>query len=185
MSRTDQLIERYTSFVSHPWNESLAGAERVWFVVYNKTDERRIRARIDEFALATKQAGHGWLHSDLTNSFADWMASHDYREAYFEEPEDLELTLSDFEEHVVSNVRSMLEKEEAGENAVVALSGIAGLFGFMRVSTLVKSLEPAIRGRLVMFFPGEHENNNYRLLDARDGWNYMAVPITAHEGAGN
>ena len=30
---------------------------------------------------------------------------------------------------------------------------------------------------------GEHADNNYRMLDARDGWNYMAVPITAHDGA--
>ena len=34
----------------------------------------------------------------------------------------------------------------------------------------------------MLFFPGEFENNNYRLLDARDGWNYLAVPITLHSG---
>ena len=184
MSRTDQLIERYAHFVSLPWNMSLAGAQRVWFVVYDKTDERRIRARMDEYAIATEQAGHAWTRCDLTDSFADWMSSHNYREAYFEDPENLDLTLLDFEEHVVSTVRAALEKEEAGPDAVVAVSGIASLFGFMRVSALVKTLEPAIRGRLVVFFPGEHENNNYRLLDARDGWNYMAAPITAQEGAG-
>jgi hypothetical protein len=42
-----------------------------------------------------------------------------------------------------------------------------------------------IRGRLVVFFPGEYEDNNYRLLDARDGWNYLAVPITLHNGVGD
>ena len=26
------------------------------------------------------------------------------------------------------------------------------------------------------------DDNNYRLLDARDGWNYLAVPITLHNG---
>ena len=31
---------------------------------------------------------------------------------------------------------------------------------------------------LSIFFPGQYEQNNYRLLDARDGWNYLAVPIT-------
>ena len=39
-----------------------------------------------------------------------------------------------------------------------------------------------IQGRLLLFFPGEFDNNNYRLLDARDGWNYLAVPITLHNG---
>ena len=43
-------------------------------------------------------------------------------------------------------------------------------------------VEAHIRGRLLVFFPGIYEQDNYRLLDARDGWNYHAVPITASEG---
>ena len=43
--------------------------------------------------------------------------------------------------------------------------------------------DSSIRGRLVVFFPGEYENGNYRFLDARDGWSYRAVPILASEGA--
>ena len=34
----------------------------------------------------------------------------------------------------------------------------------------------------VVFFPGDYSDNVYHLLEARAGWNYMAVPITAHEG---
>jgi hypothetical protein len=48
----------------------------------------------------------------------------------------------------------------------------------------MNEIERDIRGRVVVFFPGEYENNNYRLLDARDGWNYLAVPITLHEDRG-
>ena len=51
----------------------------------------------------------------------------------------------------------------------------------MRVSELVAKAESKIRGRLLVFFPGAYENNNYRLLDARKGWNYLAVPITSEE----
>jgi len=38
-----------------------------------------------------------------------------------------------------------------------------------------------VEGRLLVFFPGEYhpENHTYRLLDARDGWNYLAVPLLA------
>ena len=65
---------------------------------------------------------------------------------------------------------------------MVAILGIASLFGFMKVSELIKSVKDKVKGRLVIFFPGEYDGNNcYRLLDARDGWNYLALPITCHE----
>ena len=67
------------------------------------------------------------------------------------------------------------------DNPVVALKGVACLYGLLMVSDLVKALAANVPGRLLVFFPGEHEGNNYRLLDARDGWNYLAVPITAHD----
>ena len=35
-----------------------------------------------------------------------------------------------------------------------------------------------VKGRLVIFFPGEYYQGNYRFLEARDGWGYRAVPIT-------
>jgi len=70
----------------------------------------------------------------------------------------------------------------APENTVVAITGVASLFGFTRISQVLPLVEPHIRGRLLVFFPGVYENNNYRLLDARDGWNYLAVPITSQEG---
>ena len=64
---------------------------------------------------------------------------------------------------------------------VIGVYGIASLFGFVRVSELMKAVEGDVRGRIAVFFPGEYEDGNYRLLDARDGWNYLAVPITAQE----
>lgn len=182
-NRIDRLIRRYERFVELPWERRLAGAQRVWFAVYNKTDERRIRARLDEFAIATNKAGHGWKLYDLTNAFPKWMAGQEYRESYFEEPEDLEILLPEFHEEVVDQLRAMLDDDDVDSETVVAVIGIASLFGFTRVSKVVNEVAGCIHGRLMVFFPGEHEDNNYRLLDARDGWNYMAVPITAHDGA--
>jgi hypothetical protein len=65
-------------------------------------------------------------------------------------------------------------------NDVLALVGGGGLFGLYSVSTLIERIERHIPGRLVIFFPGEHDakNNSYRLLGAKDGWGYLAVPIT-------
>ena len=56
------------------------------------------------------------------------------------------------------------------------------IYGFTKVSLLLKEVVHDIRGRLLLFFPGEYDNNNYRLLDARDNWNYLAVPITCQNG---
>lgn len=182
-SRVDRLIRRYERFVELPWERHLAGVQRVWFLVHDKTDERRVRARLDAFDIATTEAGHRWKLCDLTDAFPCWMAAQDYRESYFEDPESLEILLPDFHEHVTGLVRSALEADDVGSDTVVAVMGIASLFGFTRVSKVVNEVAGCIRGRLAVFFPGEHEDNNYRLLDARDGWNYMAVPITAHDGA--
>ena len=185
MGRIDRLAERYKSYIALPWQKDLAGAQRAVFVVYDKADERRLRARKDLFALATAETDHGWSECDLTRAFAQWIAATDYRDSYFESPKDLELKLEDdFLQHVADRVREKLNAPEADESSVVGVFGIASLFGFVRVSELMKEIERDIRGRVVVFFPGEYENSNYRLLDARDGWNYLAVPITLHEGRG-
>jgi hypothetical protein len=110
------------------------------------------------------------------------MAEEQYRESFFESPEDVEITLREFHNKVTQQLRVVLEDSQVDDHTVAAVYGIASLYGFMRVSQLVASVEQYIKGRLLVFFPGKHENNTYRLLDARDGWNYLAVPITAHEG---
>jgi hypothetical protein len=51
----------------------------------------------------------------------------------------------------------------------------------MRISSLIDRVEDSVRGRLLVFFPGEYTKNVYRFMDARDGFNYMAVPITSTE----
>jgi hypothetical protein len=182
VSRVDRLVKRYEGFVSLSWEQGLAGAQRVWFVIYDKTDERRIRARIGEFELATKGAGHGWQLIDLTNSFPHWMAGEEYRESYFRSPKDLGILLPGFIEQVIQDLNAALAMDEATTNSVVAVMGVASLFGFGRVSDVIEAVAKNIRGRLLVFFPGEFENNIYRLLDARDGWSYLSVPITAAEG---
>jgi hypothetical protein len=61
------------------------------------------------------------------------------------------------------------------------LTGVASLFGLTRVSTLITRVADAIPGRMVVTFPGSYQSGIYRLLDARDGWNYLAVPIPSAE----
>jgi hypothetical protein len=178
MGHVEELVGAYERFVALPWQANLAGQQRVWFLLYAPSEERRLWARFGEFEVATRRAGHAWVHVDLTDAFARWMAEQDYRESYFECPEDIELFLPEFADALAGTVRAAL-REQGGEEAVVAVSGIASLFGLARVSALVQAVAPDVAGRLLIFFPGERDGNNYRLLDAREGWNYLAVPITA------
>lgn len=58
-------------------------------------------------------------------------------------------------------------RARVGENGVVALLGVASLYGILRVSEVN---------------PRTRNESNYRLVDARAGWNYLAQGITLHGG---
>jgi bacteriophage exclusion system BrxB-like protein len=181
MARIEDLAELYGQHIAIPWQRTVAGAQRVIMVAYDKELERVLRARKGEFDTRTRAAEHDWHEVDLTTCFATWLAADEYREAYFESPGDLHMKLdAEFPDFVADRVRAVLLSSEVGDNSVVAVFGVASLFGFARVSQLLRLIEGDVHGRLVVFFPGQYEQNNYRLLDARDGWNYMAVPISLH-----
>ncbi len=185
MTRLDLLKKNYQRLCEYSWDRNVSGAQRVWLAVYDKDDERKLRLRLGLFEEASVQSGKKWVAIDLTDAFAAWMCgpdNADYAESYFESPELLdEAVLADFKGSVVARVRATLDALPDPENTVLALHGVASLFGFMKVSEFLPMVEGNVRGRLLVFFPGTYEQNNYRLLDARDGWNYHAVPITASD----
>lgn len=183
MARIEDLAEQYERHIGTPWLRGLAGAQKVVFVVYDKVDERKLRAKKQLFELATKRAEHQWHEFDFTAVFPEWMAGDEYREAYFESPEDLDMKLqTEFVDFVADRLREALTADGVDEDAAVGVFGAASIYGLTRVSLILRKIEADIRGRLVLFFPGDYDQNNYRLLDARDGWNYLAVPITLHGG---
>ena len=183
MGRIEELATRYRNHIGAPWQRNLAGDQKAIFVVYPKADERKLRARLELFEMATTATGHRWQLLDLTDAFARWMAGTDYRDVYFEEPETLAMKLrSDFVQYAAARLREALTAEGVDEDTVTSVQGVACLFGFARVSLVLREVVNEIRGRLVVFYAGEYENHTYRLLDAGDGLNYMAVPITLHNG---
>jgi len=186
MARLEDLAELYGQHISTPWQRTVAGAQRVIMVVYDKELERVLRARKGEFETRTKAANHDWHDVDVTTAFSSWLAADEYREAYFESPEDLQMKLdAEFSDYVADRIRSVLAHADVTESSVVAVLGVGSLFAFAHVSQVLKLVEGDVKGRLVVFFPGQLEQNNYRLLDARDGWNYMAVPISIDSAGGS
>ena len=179
MSKVKRLVASYGKYICIPWRSDAAAAQRVIFCVYNEADELRLRSRIDEFEIATKRSGHNWALFDLTDSFAQWLCRQKYAQSYFKKPNLLATIYHKYCEYITTRFTHFLEEYHVDDSYVVAIKGVGALFGFLKVKEVVEKLAPAVSGRLLVFFPGSYEDNNYRLLDSYDGWGYLAVPITA------
>jgi hypothetical protein len=179
VSRLDQLADRYERHISAPWQPDLAGAQRIIFVVYPKEDERKLRVKMKEFEHRTWENKHPWQELNFTDVFPEWIAGDEYRDEYFRHPEDLSLKLkTEFGEFCAERLRQALTGDDTTQETVTAIYGLGTLYGFTRLHLVLQKIESDIRGRLVVFFPGTYDQNVYHLLDARDGWNYLATPIT-------
>lgn len=176
----DELISSFTRHVKLPWQDGLSGAQKVWFAVYPKEDERRLRARIPLFESAAIESSHPWMLYDLSDSFPTWIVQNDYAEAYFEDPEFLDDTpLREFGKWVSEDIKSAMESQDTAGNSLVAILGVGTLYGLVHLHSIIEPLESFIPGRLLVFFPGSYDKSTYKLLDARAGSDYRAVPILA------
>ena len=177
MPTVDELLGQFQRQAALPWAKDTARDYRVWILHYEKSLERRVQGRLHDFEAIARRFGHGWECLNLAALIPPWFASHDLFDGLVEQPDELTGLLPDFEEHVVRTVTERLRS--LGDNDILALAGSGSLFGLTRVSAIAEKVAPEIRGRLLLFFPGRHENGVYRLLDARDGWSYRATPIPA------
>jgi len=184
MSRVDDLIANYERFVELPWPSNVAPAQRVWMAVYAPDEERRLRLHLPDFVTASRRAGYEWDLIDITDHFEVWMAAHEYRDAYFENPKLMQPALMGFFDVLVGSVEEQI-RAKTSDRTIIGLVGAASLYGLgdkVKVSALIERVQQSVQGRLLVLFPGEVEGNSYRLLGARDGWNYMATQITAEKG---
>lgn len=181
MSAIEDLVEAYRKELTTPQPGQLSGAERTWMLIYKPEMERRIRPRVGLFEAATTEAHRSWRLVDLTGSFEEWMKAEKNREAFFRNPETMTIRLRAFRQAVADKVAAKLQ--EGDESSVIAVVGVGSLVGLAHISEILPLVAPHIRGRLLVFFPGSYERSaegyRYRLLDATDGWNYLATPITA------
>jgi hypothetical protein len=178
MSRIDQLAAVFRDHVAVGWPSGSSGAQRVIMIVYDPNEERALRSKIDLFAQGARTHNYGWHSIDLTSSFGRWLGQHRYREGYFEEPHMLSAGANErFTQCAADSVLRVLGRPEHTEREIVGLIGVASLFGVASVSDVLARVDHAIKGRLAIFFPGRARDGRYRLLDARDGWDYHAVSI--------
>lgn len=178
-TRLDALISAFDKVVNEPWSTALSGQERIWFLVYDPAEQRKVELRLGDFETVAIKAGKNWKSISLKHCFPAWMANHAYKESYFRKPEFIVDQLeASFIPFAIQYLKDALKQLTQDESSVIALRDVSALFGFARFSEILKSCERDFKGRLLIFFPGEFEHNHYRLLDARDGWDYLARPIT-------
>lgn len=184
MTVAQNILDKLKDHLALPWPKNVSGQERVLMVVYPPSEERRIRRFVEtgEFAQEVRTLHHGWSSLDLATAFSQWLAQHEYGDRLLQRPERLwddKGNVKGLEEFLVERIRQASANDDS--NTVFGLLGCGGLFGLFSVSRLIQLVAEQVPGRLVAFFPGEFDaaHNSYRLLGAKDGWGYLATPITA------
>jgi hypothetical protein len=179
-------IERLDQGLKHqlrqPWSQDRSGGERVWFLVFDPDKLRSVMANRELFRQTTEAAGKRWAEIDLSTAFGTWMQQHRYAERYFARPSRAHTIIDDFAEALVLQIRERMQELAIDDQTLLVITGTESLFGISKVSHITRLIEDDVPGRLLVFFPGEYSEPQYRFLDARDGWNYLAVPITPASG---
>jgi hypothetical protein len=179
-SKVDNLLAAFEKVLNEPWKGTLSGQERLWFLVYDPAEQRKVELRLGDFETAALKAGKKWASISMKPCFPQWMAGHEYKEEYFADPDALVDQLeTEFKAFAVRFLTERLHALDTDDRTLVALRDVSSLFGLVRLSDVLNGAAHAFRGRMLVFFPGEFQNNQFRLLDARDGWSYLARPITA------
>lgn len=178
-SKIDQLLEAFEKVVNEPWSTTLSGQEKVWFLVYDPSEQRKVDLRIEDFETTTINAGKKWKSISLKICFPTWMANHEYREDYFSDPElIIDQLEAEFIPFAIKYLKDEIKKIDQTPDTLIAIKDVSALFGFARLTEILKSCDKEFQGRLLIFFPGEYEDSHYRFFGARDGWDYLARPIT-------
>ena len=184
MSRLDHLVASYKRHVGLPLKINHPLSQRIWFVVYMPEDEAKLPLKLNDFEMATLEAGLSWHRIDLSGSFAAWIDTYDAeeKEAILKDQE----LLNNYAETGYRNFlgQRIIDCMKADvihdvNKAVFALTGLMEFFDFIDVSSVLDIIPSSTPGVLAVFFPGEKEGTSYRFLNSRTSWDYLAVPIVS------
>lgn len=184
MSKIDSLIDSYKRHISLPFRKERDLTQRTWIAVYPPEEELRLRSKIDEFEIATKENDYHWKTIDFTDSLAEWLDSmpeQKRKECLADDENTADIAKPLFMRFLAERIKNTIEETPAAkvDRSVFAIVGLMGIYDFAFISEVFESLSKNLPGNLLLFFPGEKEGNIYKFLNARKGWNYMAVPILA------
>jgi len=185
MNYVERLNEALKLQLKHPWSTDRSGGERVWFLVFDPEQLRKVLARKELFKLSVEAANKRWIECDITDEFGVWMGEHRYADRYFQRPQLARSIADDFSKSLAELLKKRIADSGADGASLLVLTGSESLYGITRLSHITRLVEDCIPGRLMVLFPGSYSDTQYRLLNARDGWNYLAVPIVPVGGKGS
>ena len=184
MPNINRLTQNYQNYVQLQWQPNLSVYESIWFAVYPPEKERALLQRLDAFEVATLEAGKAWRSIDLRGAYTKWLNQEDddERTEMFTTPKDLEFfAKEDFPEFLAEYISQHFTEVESPNNTVFAVYGLMEIYDYTEVSAVIELLENSLVGRLLVFFPGSKEDNTYRFMNARKGWDYLAVCIDSSQ----
>lgn len=184
MNYVERLNEALAQQLRHPWTQDKSGGERVWFLVFDPDKLRTVLARKEAFRQTVEASGKRWEEIDLSRAFGSWMADHRYAKRYFARPKLATTIAEDFLKILAADITSQIDERHIDEETLLVLTGTEALYGIFKLSHISRLIEDMVPGRLLVFFPGQYREPQYRFLDARDGWNYLAIPIVPVSGKG-
>lgn len=179
MSSITNLIDAYRRELSLTWHDDISGAEKIWMLLYSPNLERQVRSATPRFAAATKEAGRSWGEIDISDEFGKWVASHKHSKKFLSGKIPFSSAIVGEFERVLTELISA-QVNGYPEGSVVAIVGIGSLFPYVRAHNIIGKIESGIGNRrILIFFPGSHDSAHhvFRLLNARDGFDYRAVVI--------
>ena len=153
-TRIDLLVEAYEKVVKEPWSSALSGQERIWFLVYDPAEQRKIDLRLGDFETSAIKAGKKWKAISLKQCFPLWMANHEYKEDYFNNPEYIVDQLeAEFIPFAIEFLKNELKNIEQDEDTLIAIKRCICSFRFCPLIRNTKKLRQRFQRTPAYLFP--------------------------------
>lgn len=109
-------------------------------MVYDPAEQRKIDLRLGDFEAATVKAGKKWISISVKQCFPTWMSTHEYKDEYFNNPEYIVDQLeAEFIPYAIQYLKDEFKKIEQDTETLIAIRDVSALFGFVRLSEVLKS----------------------------------------------
>jgi hypothetical protein len=160
-----ELSERLFKTLSHPNFLSMKGLANevpIFIQTYEPEHEDALRRMVESLAIRLQSAGITLKSLDLFELVLEELAEHNIlkgllaEEATWQRADVLE-TLQNYSDPKTHMIPRLIRAIEGDGGQLTLITGPGRIFPFLRIHTILESLQPAmLRHPVVIFFPGEY-----------------------------